>query len=60
MKMNRAFRIASELVHATVAYHVAARCGDETAIRAAYRCMCDIQNELSAVCEDLAVESPTV
>lgn len=55
--MNRAFRIASDLVHATVEYHQAARSGDEDAIRRAFRRMVDIQNELSATCEDLAAEA---
>ena len=60
--MNRAFRIAQDLVQATIEYHQAARSGDETTIRAAFRRMCNIQNELSATCEDLAAEaeSPTV
>lgn len=54
--MNRAFRIASDLVHATVEYHRAVRCGDRDAIRKAFDRMITIQNELSATCEDLAAE----
>lgn len=55
--MNRAFRIATDLVHATVEYHQAVRSGDEATIRRAFRRMCDIQNELSATCEDVAAEA---
>lgn len=52
--MNRAFRIATDLVHATVEYHQAARSGDRDEIRRAFDRMVMIQNELSATCEDLA------
>lgn len=55
--MNKAFRIAGDLVQATIRYHVAVKGGDEDDINRAYRMLCSIQNELSACCEDLADEA---
>lgn len=55
--MNKAFRIAGELVELTIEYHRAVKGGDQLEIKRAYRRLVDTQNYLSAVCEDLATEA---
>lgn len=59
--MNHAFRVATELVYATIAYHEArmARLNDPSKERArqedmAYSYLCRVQNELNEQCVILA------
>ena len=61
--MNHAFRIASELVYATIAYNEASLADDQysdehtfRARRDAYDYMVQVQNELNAQCLLLAKE----